>query len=124
MKVLVATSRLQGKRPSDEFDCVEGELVWMVPICPHGRTDRRCDCRSRFGGLRTGRATTTAAVVDKPAFTREEFAEEFWSIHGSECACPVSEGDIDRLLAEASRWPVGAVLERNGRRLSLRGFAG
>ena len=124
MKVLVATSWLQGKRTSDEFDCIEGELVWMVPICPAGRTNQSCECRVRFGGLMTGRATTTALVVDNPLLTREHVADEFWSVHGTGCTCPVTEADLDRLLAEAGRWPVGAVLERNGRRLSLRGYKG
>jgi hypothetical protein len=34
MKVLVATSTLQGKRLTDHFHCSEGELVWMAPLCP------------------------------------------------------------------------------------------
>ena len=122
MKVLVATSTLQGKQPTDEFDCVEGELVWMVPLCPDGRLGRRCACRSRFAGMATGGATSTVAVVDIPALTRRMFAQAFWASHGSECTCSLSELDVDNLLATARRWPEGAVLERRGRRLNLRGY--
>jgi hypothetical protein len=122
MKVLVATSTLQGKRLTDHFHCAEGELVWMAPLCPDGRNGGGCSCRSNFVGMASGGMTTTALIVEIPALTRLMFAQAFWSGHGPECTCPVSELDIDNLLATARRWPEGAVLERNGRRLSVRGY--
>jgi len=123
MKVLVATSALQGRRHTDEFECVEGELVWMAPLCAAGRTSADCACRTRFGGMASGGATTTAVVVDVPALTRRLFAQAFWRAHGAGCTCAVTELDIDNLLAAARRWPEGGVLERQGRRLALRGYS-
>ena len=122
MKVLVATSALQGKRITDHFHCTEGELVWMAPLCPGGRGGSGCSCRSSFIGMASGGVTTTVTVVEIPALTRRVFAQAFWDGHGPECTCPVSELDIDNLLATARRWPEGAVLEREGRRLRVRGY--
>lgn len=67
MKLLTATSRTQGQRDNDFNFCVEGELVIVAPlVCEADRfdPDGGCGCGRSFGGLNSGKGTTTAAVTD------------------------------------------------------------
>ena len=125
MKVLVATRATQGKRLDDKFECIDGEFVWLVPLCPSSRMDpdSPCSCGRTFAGLSSAGRTTTAEVVDIPTLTRGAFSVIFWAVHSRECTCPINEATVTKLLADADRWPVGGVLERRGRRLVLRGYA-
>lgn len=62
MKVLVATNEGQGEIPGDFNWTVEGELVTLGSI--ECREPDRCGCGRGFAGLASGRATTTALVVE------------------------------------------------------------
>ncbi len=64
MLVLVATNELQGTEPGDYAWTVEGELV--TPVATECASGERCGCNRGFPGLASGRATTTAMVVDRP----------------------------------------------------------
>lgn len=67
MKLLTATSRTQGDRDNDFNFCVEGELVIVAPlVCETDAEDPDggCGCGRSFGGLNSGKATTTALVSD------------------------------------------------------------
>jgi hypothetical protein len=64
MLVLVATNELQGTAPGDYAWTVEGELV--TPVATECASGERCGCNRGFPGLASGRATTTALVVDRP----------------------------------------------------------
>jgi hypothetical protein len=69
MKLLTATSRTQGQRDNDFNFCIEGELVIVAPlVCETDRLDPDggCGCGRSFGGLNSGKATTTAVVSDLP----------------------------------------------------------
>ena len=125
MKVLVATAATQGKRADDKFECIDGEFVWLVPLCPSSRIDpdSPCSCGRTFAGLSSAGRTTTAEVIDIPTLTRGAFSATFWAVHTRECTCSIDEATVTKLLADANRWPVGSVLERRGRRLVLRGYA-
>jgi len=62
MKVLVATNEGQGEVPGDYSWTVEGELVTLgaIECCDPDR----CGCGRGFAGIASGRATTTALVVE------------------------------------------------------------
>jgi hypothetical protein len=79
MKVLTATTLTQGQRASDFTWCIDGELVMPSPfICAHDRAegpDGGCGCGRSFDGLSSHKSTTTARVVDKPGWTRDDLTE-------------------------------------------------
>ena len=119
MKALVATTATQGTRHTDEDQCVNGELVWMIDPCPLGQLDVEgpCRCGLLFTGLNSLEKTTTATVRELAGFTRRDFEralrhsfdEAGW------CACclahPIPE-IVTGLLNIARTLPVGTVVER------------
>lgn len=123
MRVLVATSATQGARASDSNECVEGELVWMVMSCRSGLRDPYGHCPGGriFRGVSSDRDTTTAAVRDIPGLTEREVALAFMS------TCDMAADDprypelmlsaillTREVLAMASLFPAGQVVERRG----------
>src|SRR5262245_49195217 len=68
MKVLVATHELQGAAVGDYCWTVDGELVTVLGL--ECASADECGCGRGFGGLASGRATTTAMVVEHPAIDR------------------------------------------------------
>src|SRR5688572_11664790 len=64
MLVLIATNELQGTAPGDYAWTVEGELV--TPVVTECASGERCGCNRGFPGLASGKATTTAMIVDRP----------------------------------------------------------
>ena len=116
MHILVATSLLQGERPTDFHHGIEGELVRLGEICRKDRSDPDggCGCGRSFAGIVSQRATTTARVADL-AFSREQYADAW--IDGMRTAgwdpCPCCEVDaVDELVEIAANWPEGTVVER------------
>jgi hypothetical protein len=72
MRVLVATTELQGTTPGDYAHTVTGELVTATVTqcdCPD------CGCDRGFAGLVSHRATTTAVVVEHPHLTTSELRD-------------------------------------------------
>ena len=131
MRVLVATSATQGTRATDFAYCIEGELIWLHPICstsennPYGS----CGCGRSFSGLSSTRHTTTAVVRDIPGLTRPEYLAA--SMAGLElmgwcpdCSdLPVADF-VDWLLAVAGDLPEGTVVERQAFEVTVRGSLG
>ncbi|KFU75976.1 hypothetical protein SAMN04489729_1901 [Amycolatopsis lurida] len=115
MKLLVATAKTQGARENDFDHCVEGELLWVAPPCGDGESspDSRCGCGRAFGGLSSHRGTTTALVADLPGFTFSDYADALRSSLAAQGWPPEAAEDVATdLLALASEWEVGTVLER------------
>jgi hypothetical protein len=130
MKLLTATSRTQGQRASDFTWCIEGELVTTgKPICARGDRegpDGGCGCGRSFGGLHSGKSTTTAMIRDLP-FTMEDLAlavrafreDGGWFDLADDPDGWVAE-EVAELIAAAEPYPVGAVLESRMGELAAR----
>ncbi len=71
MRVLVATSKLQGAASGDDSWTVDGEPVLAEPILECCRP-QSCGCGRGFPGLASARATTTAMVVVRPELDRDQ----------------------------------------------------
>ncbi|WP_181775252.1 DUF7715 family protein [Amycolatopsis pittospori] len=115
MKLLVATSKTQGARENDFDHCVEGELIWIAPSCTEGDTspDSECGCSRAFGGLNSHCGTTTALVAELPGFTYSDYTEALRSSLADQGWPPEAADEVATgLLAFASGWEVGTVLER------------
>jgi hypothetical protein len=75
VKLLTATARTQGQRDSDFSWCIPGEVVGPAFICDIDRDlgpDNGCGCGRAFTGLSSGKATTTAVVVDLDGYTFDD----------------------------------------------------
>ena len=131
MRVLVATSVTQGERATDFAYCIEGELVWLHPLCSASERDPdgACGCGRSFSGLSSTRHTTTALVREIHGLTREEYLAA--SMAGLElmgwcpdCSdLPVADF-VDWLLAVAEDLPEGTVVERRTFEITVRGSLG
>jgi len=127
MKALVATRAAQSAAERTEFDCIEGELVWLVPPCSLSRRhpDGPCRCGRRFRGTFTDGESATAVVKDVPNLTRDDVVLALRSSHdGSAAGGDVFDAErvADRLIEIAARWPCGMVLERRVDRIVPRAF--
>lgn len=119
MKLLTATSRTQGQRDNDFTFCVEGELVIVaLMVCETDRQDPDggCGCGRSFGGLNSGKATTTALVSDLD-FTRGDAALAIRSaLEQSNFISLMDPEDLDDVIADtlelADGFPVGTVVEQ------------
>jgi len=100
MRVLVATTELQGRTPGDYAHTVAGELVTATVAqcdCPD------CGCDRGFAGLASHRATTTAMVVEHPHVTTSDLRDMIfdhlvaggWLDLLSEAAMPPDDGADD-----------------------------
>jgi hypothetical protein len=72
MRVLIATTEVQGYAPGDSAHAVAGELVTATVTqcdCPD------CGCNRGFVGLASRRATTTAMVVEHPHVTTSDLRD-------------------------------------------------
>ncbi|MEM7338355.1 MAG: hypothetical protein AAF467_06905 [Actinomycetota bacterium] len=123
VKVLVATTEGQGLRPDDYAWAVDGELVY-VPLPATGSI-------RGFVGMASNRLTTTAMVVERPdlgladvmtalgdSLERQGLLER--SEHGSDEVDELFRRLLERLLATAGHFGVGAIIERSGERLHRR----
>ncbi|PPL19580.1 DUF7715 family protein [Microterricola pindariensis] len=119
MKVLVATSKKQGSRPSDLMEGVEGELVFLVEPCPDGRRFPYgpCDCAITFRGCFSDGVTSTAMVRDLDDVGFGDLVLALAVAHYGQalngCSCdfdPVEQAG--RLVAIAAPLREGLVVER------------
>lgn len=127
MKALVATRAAQSAKERAEFDCVDGELVWLVEPCPLSRRhpDGPCACGRLFRGTFTDGRTATAVVKDVPNLSRDDVVLALRASHDDNPACTClfdAPRLADELLALAAPWPVGMVLERRLDRVAPRAF--
>jgi hypothetical protein len=120
MKILVATAEGQGERADDFFETEEGEIV--VPAMTCDRLHEGCMCSRVMVGVRTGKETTTAIVVEsdmtRAAYTRAladgvpgRTLSELGLGAQAEHLIGPQAGDLLRLAAEL---PAGVVIERDG----------
>ncbi len=115
MKLLTATAYAQGLRVDDFHWAVEGELVTLRAFCdlhldrPHGR----CECGRVFVGLGSYYGTTTAMVRSFPGITEADYRDALRNSLDAQGwdACG-ADAEATRLIAEVSRLPVGAIVER------------
>ncbi|MEO1055887.1 MAG: hypothetical protein AAFY28_03140 [Actinomycetota bacterium] len=135
MKVLIATSELQGRAPGDYSHTLDGELV--TPAAAQC-SDEQCRCRRAFRGLVSGCATTTAMVVERVGLTvddlrdaitgsleRAGWLELLWSqADASGLLDPAQEVElgmaelvhehVESILHIGTQVPEGTVVERDG----------
>lgn len=115
MKVLIATTELQGLDSEDFSQTVPGELVVDVGPCQDATAtdDWSCACSRSFVGVSSGQLTTTAKVVDGIAVDGDGYRAAVMQGLKHWC-CPDCARDIARLsLSIAHQWDVGTVLERS-----------
>lgn len=122
VKVLVATTEAQGDRTDDYASAVDGELVY-VPVT---------GCDRGFAGMASNLGTTTAMVVERldlsvdhlwtalsDSLTRQGVLGDEWTDHDHE----VFRRLFQRMLATASHFPIGSIVEREGERIRRRAQA-
>lgn len=124
MKVLVATSKTQGKRKNDFTHAIEGEFVSFTMECDGEKVDGPCGCRRSFAGFDSRRATTTVLVAETD-MTREDFVAAYRAaMNASGWGEFMDEADFyadaDELLRIAAAAPVGTVLEKRGVNINTR----
>lgn len=115
MKLLVATSRTQGRRANDYDFCVEGELVTpFLPVCARDRADPDggCGCGRGFAGLNSQRATTTAEIREVELSETDALEAVRSSLEQSGWDPTDAPEMVAGLLEIAEKFPVGAVVER------------
>ncbi len=130
MRVLVATTRTNGRVEDDCYACVEGELVLVDEPClehPDRDTGSECRCGRTFVGLGSRGATSTALVVESEL--RESDVRE--AVRGGledrgvvdpdrttrDRAEELVDEALDRVLAVAEHFPPGTVVGRRGERV-------
>jgi hypothetical protein len=144
VKVLVATTEAQGIRTGDYAHAVDGELVY-VPVSGCQRSDGGdpatwcdptgeggCGCWRGFAGMASTRSTTTAMVVERFDLT----GEDVWMAlsdsleRQGHIGSPWTTEEADlfrhlfqRMLATASHFPTGSIIERQGERIRRRTMA-
>lgn len=73
MLVLIATNELQGTADGDYACTVDGELVTVV-VTECASSDQ-CGCARGFPGLASGKATTTAMIVERSGVSRDDLRD-------------------------------------------------
>lgn len=114
IKVLVATAATQGVRDSDYHWCIDGELVWIAPMCAKDwlDPDQGCGCGRAFAGLNSHRATTTAMVRTLEGLSRDDYMEAIRSSLDAQGYDGGLAPEIaDSLLELVCDLPDGAVVE-------------
>ena len=116
MKILVATAEGQGEREGDFFEAEEGEPVMPVMACDSHLSG--CACGRAMRGVRTGRETTTAVVVESD-MSRAEYRRQIRegaavAFADLELPATIFERQADALLQLAAQLPLGVVIERDG----------
>lgn len=115
MKALTATAVTQGYRASDFNYCVEGELLWIGPVCAVDRAnpDGECGCGRAFSGLTSHQVTTTAMVRDIEELTPVSYADALrMGLAAGRWSTAVAESLATDLAQLVHDWPIGAVAER------------
>jgi len=136
MRVLVATTELQGLLASDYAYTVEGELV--VAEVAECASPEKCGCGRGFPGLASNHATTTAMIADLPHVTESELRDviadwldrsgwtELLEAAGhtdDEVAATLDEiidEHVETIGLICSSFDVGTVIERSGTTVSAR----
>ncbi len=127
MKVLIATNETQGDHPGDYAWTVDGELV--TPVAAECCSPGTCGCGRGFPGLASGKATTTAIVVDRPELTEDDLRDAVWdSLERCGWADHLDDDEfgelvdehLDCIAAVCENFPVGTVVSRWGSKVYAR----
>ncbi|MEM9515560.1 MAG: hypothetical protein AAGA42_11955 [Actinomycetota bacterium] len=142
MKVLIATSELQGLTRGDYSHTLDGELV--TPVATECSTGEACGCTRGFLGLVSAGATTTAMVAERAGLTIDDvrdavtgylerggWDELLWSqADASGVLDPAQEVElgmaelvhehVEMILHIGTHVPVGTVVERAGSTIFVR----
>ncbi len=123
MKILVATSHMQGARPDDDHYCIDGELVGMQEPCDRDLRDPDgpCGCGRGFAGAASHRATTTAMVVESEMNRRDVVLAFETTLGDGGWPTTWAEEIADENLEIAAQLPVGAIITRKLEDYFLRG---
>ncbi|MBM9468418.1 DUF7715 family protein [Nakamurella leprariae] len=123
MRMLVATAWAQGQRANDFHHCVEGELVWIGPVCSADERDPdgACGCGRAFAGMHSHLATTTARVGNVALSAADVVVALAGCLEQQGWNPRVAPALADEMLTLAASYPVGTVLERRLDRISARG---
>lgn len=127
IKVFVSTTRTQGQRTNDFCFVPQGEVVtFPLTLCSDHQVDDGCGCSRSLIGTQCLKGTTTMEVAAFPG-GKEQLAALLLEADKSRfgpilCASLERQGQLpdvtrtlDLLLAAASRYPIGAIVEwRNG----------
>lgn len=123
MKVLVATSEMQGQRDNDFNWCDEGELVTFGDsIHDREEVDGNCGCRRSMAGIRTWRSTTTFKVAESE-LTKNEYISHVVDTKNKQGWQGCIERwmpEIDVLLSIAKAYSEGTILEKRGDMIQTR----
>ncbi len=105
MRVFVATSEGQGLSLSDYCDLKEGDLVFFPLLnCRTHPDDFDCGCSDRIMDSNDPEGSTTTFKVADVDITKEEYYKKL--------VANDREKQLEELLAAASYFPVGTVLEK------------
>jgi lysyl-tRNA synthetase class II len=123
MKVFVATNKTQGKRATDFFRAIEGELVMRPLIICDKQIDGPCGCKRAYAGMDSHKGTTTIEVVERDMDV-DEYGRRFFDCYQKAGLTSVllEEAKLEaaRLADLAAQFDEGDVLEIRGRRLNCR----
>ena len=129
MKVFVATRTGQETRQSDFCDAEEGELLTFAIECGRDEEnhDGQCGCRRSLLGLESGGISTTFTVAEIPMTSDcyeqkviEYFSARGWFAPTDNEAIEIFLNDAQILLAQASLFAIGVVLEKRGDKIQVR----
>jgi len=131
--VFTATKKTQGQRTNDFCWVPEGEIVGFAFECDSDKNniDGGCGCRRSMSGLDCLKATTTFEVTYIPNFGPKALAKYVLESMESggwlkfldpDEAQEIAEQDAAELLRMASKFPVGAVVEKRGDVFQQRGI--
>jgi hypothetical protein len=123
VKYFTVTKRKQGQRKNDFSHAKEGEICIIGSQCSRESVDGVCGCRRAMSGLPSAMATTTMTIslVDS-ADVIKTIADHYvkgWRMPADE-AGREARRQFASLAEAAAAFPVGAVVERRGNRITER----
>jgi len=130
MKVFVATTQTQGRRPNDFFHAKPGEILKRGIPCgkERGHPDGDCGCQRSLVGTGTLKATTTFVVADLTGTKTEllELLRDSARQSGMMSASPTVkelrevEVECNWIMRHANKYPAGTFLEYRSGILGVR----
>lgn len=122
LPLLVATSAGQGQRTTDFCHTLPGEILYPPSECQHCDDPRFEQTCHTLIGAQTNRATTTFEVAEVPISRAglHLMLAKAWGVPEGDIEASDIANVADQMIATAVRFPIGAVLEKTGRRFRRR----